>query len=281
MRRLLALALLLPFACEARAPEPGVTQPSSAPEPRAEAAPEPVDTANPEFVEPPEPDLPAVAGVHYLEFVTGDADPNAALPMIIAIHGLGDTPEGFAGLLSGFDRPARVILPRALDPYEPGWSWFPIRARDADVEGLAAGIARAATILAPAIAELSEQRPTRGKPIVTGFSQGGMLAFTLAVHHGELFAAAFPVGGWLPPPLWPAAKPGTDPKLAPPILALHGEADSAVKHGPTAEAVEQLRRTGYAVELRSYAKVGHTIPEAMHADLLAGLREALAKLDSD
>ena len=273
-RRLLpALALFTLVACEPRTSEPTVAEPNKAPvpvEPRPAPAAKPVE---------PTPALPQVAGVHYLELVTGGADANAELPMIIAIHGLGDSPEGFSMLLASFDRPARVILPRALDPYEPGWSWFPIRARDTDVEALAAGIERATDALAPAIAALTEQRPTKGKPIVTGFSQGGMLSFTLAVHHGELFSAAFPVGGWLPPPLWP--KPEADAKQSPPIVAFHGDADVAVKIEPTEAAVRNLQKSGYAVELNVYAGVGHAIPEDMRDDLLDGLRDAIAKLESN
>lgn len=287
MRSLAALGLILFAACEARAPEPSAAQPSKQstqaeapatvePRPQARSNNAPISRQEPSRQEPAPQELPAVAGVHYLEIVTGDADPNSELPMIIAIHGLGDSPKGFSGLLARFDRPARVILPRALDAHEPGWSWFPLRARDNDVESLARGIKHAADTLAPVIKQLSEQRPTDGKPIVTGFSQGGMLAFTLAIHHGELFSAAFPVGGWMPPPLMPTAD--ADPKKSPPIVAFHGDADRAVAFEPTAAMVRELQRAGYKVELNAYAGVGHAIPEAMHAELLSNLREAVAEV---
>ncbi|PRP92651.1 putative hydrolase [Enhygromyxa salina] len=257
-------------ACEARTPEPKVEQPAEQ-SPPAARSPQPAGAS---AAEPAVDDeLPQVAGIHYLELVTAGADPEAELPMIVALHGLGDTPEGFRGLLAGFDRPVRVILPRALDPHEPGWSWFPLRAADEDIEQLAQGIADAARRLAPAIARLSVDRPTTGKPIVVGFSQGGMLSFTLAVHHPELFSAAFPVGGWLPEPLWPSAK--VDAGAAPPIVAFHGDADRAVRYEPTKAAVEQLEQAGYRVELRTYEGVGHAIPQPMHADLMSALRAAL------
>jgi phospholipase/carboxylesterase len=271
MRRATSLVVILGLAsifaaCDARAPEPAVTQPISEPAP----APAPSEPA----VAPANVDeLPRAGEIHYLEFVTAGADPKAPLPMIIAIHGLGDSPQGFRSLLEEFDRPARVILPRALDAYEEGWSWFPIRARDNDVEALARGISHAADKLAPAIAELTRERPTIGKPIVTGFSQGGMLSFELAVHHGELFSAALPIGGWLPEPLWPAAdaKPGE----APPITAFHGDADAAVRYEPTKLAVDRLRELGYRVELETYVGVGHMISPDIYADLMQALRDKL------
>src|SRR5689334_2813394 len=127
----LALALTSTLACDSRAPEPAAARPAADPAP-SPAPVEPPPKAEPVGVD----ELPRVGEIHYLEFVTAGADPESPLPMIVAIHGLGDSPQGFRSLLEGFDRPARVILPRGLDVEGEGWSWFPIRARDPDVEGL-------------------------------------------------------------------------------------------------------------------------------------------------
>lgn len=275
MRRLVTIGLFVLAACEPRGAEPRATPYERTSAPAEAPVREPAPATSP--IVAPSGELSEVAGIHYLEFVTAGADPGAELPMIIAIHGLGDSPQGFSGLLSDFDRPTRVILPRALDPHEAGWSWFPIRARDRDVDALAAGIERAANALAPAIVELGKQRPTVGKPIVTGFSQGGMLAFCLAVHHGELISAAFPIGGWLPPPLWPKSAPtGAVPR----IEAFHGDDDRAVQFEPTDEAVRHLQKSGYRVVFNVYAGVGHAITEDMREDLFEGLRDAVAQAAS-
>ncbi|KIG15834.1 Phospholipase/carboxylesterase family protein [Enhygromyxa salina] len=263
------IGCLAMLACEARTPEPSAQHPvKTAPAPAAvSTSPAP---ANPN-------ELQQLAGVHFLEFVTAGADPAAELPMIIAIHGLGDSPEGFRGLLQGFDQPARVIVPRGLDAHGPGWSWFPIRVSNVsseDLQELAAGIERAANTLAPMIEQLAATRPTTGKPIVTGFSQGGMLSFTLAIQHPQLLSAALPIGGWLPEPLWPA-KAAADTAMIP-IIAFHGDADDRVPYPATVTAVDHLKQSGFVVELHSYAGVGHTIPRPMHADLMNALRTNLA-----
>jgi phospholipase/carboxylesterase len=276
MRRLaLVLALVGPalLACDPRveptsqkAPEPGPgpveptpVQPQPQPEPPVPGEPPPLQLTAGE-----------VEGIHYFELITGEAERDATLPMIVAIHGLGDTPDNFANLFAGFDRPARVIFPRALDAHEEGgWSWFPIRARDPDIHALAEGIASAADKLAPAIAKLREDRPTRGKPIVTGFSQGGMLTFMLAVEHADLLDHAIAIGGWLPPPRWPKGKPPAD---APTIVALHGDIDKAVAFGPTRDAVDDLKSKGWSAELRGYPNVGHAIPPPMRDELFSLLR---------
>ena len=216
---------------------------------------------------PPIEELPRAATIHSYEIVTAGADADTPLPMIVGIHGLGDTPEHFADIVAGFDRPARVILPRGLDPTEEGWSWFPLRARDPDVESLARGISFAEQEIAAAVTVLVNERPTRGKPIVFGFSQGGMLSFALAVEHPELWSAAIPIGGWLPPSLVPA-----DSIAAPPIVALHGDADVALPIQPTRDAVAALRDKGLAVELHEYPEVGHAIPPPMREELFALLR---------
>lgn len=266
MRR---LVLALSLACDpaaARAVPTPVPAPSAAPAVAASVAPAPAPARTREGFQ-------VLAGVEYVEVITGGAAPSAELPLVIALHGLGDRPDNFSALLSDLAAPARVVLPRAHDPVdEDGFSWFPIRARSADVAGLSRGIADAGDRLVPFIRELVATRPTRGKPVVTGFSQGGMLSFYLAVRHPELFAAAVPVGGWLPPPLWPSkAPPG-----APPIVALHGEADAAVKFGPTKEAVDHLRQLGFDVTLRAWPEVGHAIPPAIRRELHARITRAIA-----
>jgi phospholipase/carboxylesterase len=199
--------------------------------------------------------------------------PDAALPMLIAIHGLGDTPENFKDIVADLPATARVIVPRGVDPIGDGFSWFAIRARSGDVAGLSQGIAASGDRLAALVRELQRTRPTTGLPVVTGFSQGGMLSFELAVHHPDLFSLAVPVGGWLPPPLWPSSLP--EGRKLPKIVALHGEADPTVKFPPTREAVEHLEKLGWPATLKHYPEVGHAIPPIVRRELFVQLQRAL------
>jgi phospholipase/carboxylesterase len=291
LRRALGLLLLAALACE-------VSSAPALPEARpADPAAPPARAAAPVTVDPgppPEPPWPTAAGLAYREVVLGGAGPEDPLPMLVAIHGLGDHPDNFVHLFDGFADPVRVILPRGLDAEpEGGWSWFPLRARDPDVDALSAGIRHAADRIAEGIDELSRSRPTLGKPVVTGFSQGGMLTFALAVHHPELVGHAVVVGGWLPPPLLPSAPaegkafghhrrpswngpPMTASASAyPPIVALHGTADAAVPLAPTELAVQALAEQGITAELHTYEGVGHMIPETMRRDLHDRLTDAV------
>jgi phospholipase/carboxylesterase len=262
--RAVLLAVMLAPACGKQAPQP--TAVGTKPQREAlPAAPEP---------EPEAPPLPVAGELAYLEVMLGGAQPEEAVPMIVAIHGLGDEPQNFAGLFDGFPEPARLILPRAPDPFaDGGWSWFPIRASDRDVDSLSRGIEAGADKIARSIAVLHKERPTVGTPIVTGFSQGGMLSFALAVHHPDLVSVAVPVGGWLPPPLWPAGK-GTNTPY-PKIVALHGTADTAVYFDMTKEAVDHLATLGFDVALNPYEDIPHVLTPEIRHDLSRTVADAV------
>ena len=204
--------------------------------------------------------------IEYLEILTGGARTEEKLPMLVAIHGLGDTPEGFAGFAGSLKMPARVIVPRGLDAYNGsfgnGWSWFPIRARDKNRDALANGIGRASAAIAAGMAHLLATKPTIGqKVVVTGFSQGGMLSFALAVQHPELVSLAVPVGGLLPQPLWPKQRRYGESAE---IVALHGAADKTVPTENAQETVEALQAAAMDAKLEVFADVGHRIsPEIL------------------
>jgi len=256
------------LGCEsARPPE---VEPAAAPE-----APAPAPISTPQVAVPePLPALPRAGELFYLERILGEAEPEATLPMIVAIHGLGDDPENFAHLFDAFTEPVRLIAPQGISPTEAGgWSWFPLRARDPDVDALSEGISSAAQALAESIEILTKARPTRGKPIVTGFSQGGMLTMTLAIHHPQVVGSAVAIGGWLPPPLWPGAD--RSPAGGPRLLALHGTSDNAVAYLPTQQAIAKLKAFGYDAELRSYEGVRHVISPEIQRDLVDALVAAV------
>lgn len=204
--------------------------------------------------------------LHYLERVTKGAAPDAALPMIIGVHGLGDSPEGFGRLLETVPFPARLIFPAGPLASGDGRSWFPIRVRDRDPEALARGIEGALPGLSALIEDLVQRRPTVGKPVVTGFSQGGIMSFALVAAHPQRFAGAVPIGGLLPPPSFPSGRGG------PWVLALHGAADEVVPLSGCQATVSAFERAGYPIRLKVYDGVGHHVTPEMQAQLFSALR---------
>jgi len=218
-----------------------------------------------------------VEGLVYLEVVLGEIDPETPLPMVVLIHGRGDRPRVPGGPFYGIRYPMRIVMPRAKDALGTGFSWLPVRARDGQDDVLAYWLEEMALRIAHLVEVLRTTRPTLGKPIVSGFSQGGMLTFTLAVEHPETFSVALPLAGWLPPLLWPD---GLDPLTTyPPILTMHGTDDEAVRLGPTIQAVDQLRDLGMYVALETFEGVGHRMIGPMNdlfRDWLAAAIEAQA-----
>jgi phospholipase/carboxylesterase len=178
-------------------------------------------------------------GLSYHEVVTGGADPNARLPMIIVFHGLGDTGANIVRFFEYFDTPARLIFPNGILPWKNNYAWFQLRARTEDQEGLAQEVAYAADSFLPFLRTIAMCRPTVGNPIITGHSQGGIMTLGLATRHRRYVRAAVPVSAWLPPRLWSAKLPTT--------YAIHGTKDRTVPYDRSAEYYQTIINAGAPV----------------------------------
>jgi phospholipase/carboxylesterase len=206
----------------------------------------------------------------HLEIRTAGAPDDAELPLIVALHGRGDRPEHFAPLFDDFPVPARVVILRPPHPFGGGLAWF---RTERDAEGSSARIARELTRHAERVvattAAIRRARPTRGAPIVMGFSQGAMLTYAIATRYPDAFSAAFPVSGLLFPELLEGA-----PSRLPPIRALHGRSDPLVAIEDDRRGVAQLRAHGADVELREL-DAPHTITSEMRRELWTAMVRAL------
>jgi phospholipase/carboxylesterase len=213
------------------------------------------------------------ANVDAIHEYTGGAKAGDAVPVVVAIHGLGDRPASFKGLFQGFGAKAHIVFPAGGLPWGDGFAWWPITGH-IDEKNMAPGLGAAAERLSAAIAGWRGP-DVAGKPIVTGFSQGGMLSFAIAVKHPEIVGESVPVAGLLPPSMTPAAWPAG--AGMPRVLALHGDADARVPFALGQRSVEALRALGIAAELRSYPGVQHTVSADMRRDWLAALEAAVAR----
>ena len=272
----LARALLLlaaPLAC-IREPAPTPRRPSPAapsPPPIAPAPPAPPVAPTPA---PPVVDQQAApVPVRFVVRVSGGARPGDRLPLLVALHGLGDSPENFIGLYTEMGLRVRVAAAAGLDRYGDGYSWFPSRA-EVPTEQWVEGIRRAADAVVPAVRRLAQENPTCGLPIVSGFSQGGMLSYAIVARPDAGVSAALPLGGLLPRALFPEARAVGG--LLPAVYAFHGTADERVPFAMDRAANDAFRDAGFPAELREYPGVGHSIPPAMQADLRRRLETLLA-----
>ena len=161
---------------------------------------------------------PEALPLAYVEHVLGAEAEDT--PWVLAIHGLGDRPDAFWRVLEGAPEPLRIVAVQAPDPWGRGFSWFPYgQVSAAERE---AGMRASTERLSDFLRAWKERHPLAPKPVVMGFSQGGMLSFALALRHPDQLSLAIPLGGLLPEALL-AESPPAGPK--PPIRALHGAED--------------------------------------------------------
>jgi phospholipase/carboxylesterase len=212
----------------------------------------------------------------YVEVVTGGARADAELPLVIALHGRGDTAEAFAPLFRELSVPARVAILRPPHPFGGGQAWFLGGwAHDDRRQAIADELLGFADRVIATADQIRAARPTRGRPIVMGFSQGGMLTWAVAVAHPRAIAAAFPIAGFLFPEM--LARKTVDARAMPPIVAFHGDADPLVSVDEDRRGVRLLEKRGVRAELRVFPGVGHELPPELRREIFASLARALAK----
>jgi phospholipase/carboxylesterase len=216
-----------------------------------------------------------VGGVLAIEVILGEASFDEPLPTVWAFHGIGDVPRLPGGPFSGMAQPYRVVVPRGPLRWGAGYAWFPHRVAEGRHAELAAAIRAQVAVLARAFSLHAAQVPYVGRPIVTGFSQGAVMSFGLALLAPESIGAALPDAGWLPPPLWPLAPVPVD--RFPPMRSTHGTADAVIPFAPTRAMVERLRALGLDVSLAPAEGVGHELSPEMAARFHGWLAEALAR----
>lgn len=196
-----------------------------------------------------------LAGFEYLEFVTAGANPDAKLPMIVFFHSLGTNPKGLTHLLSDLSSPTRVIMPRGNEKWGSGPAWWPMRSKDEDQHRLATYMANTSRQMAQFIREISQCRPTVGKPLIAGHSQGGLMTLATAAAAPGMFKAAVAVSSWLPRELWP--------KRLPPTVGIHGTLDRTVTYARTKDFFERAAHAGLPVQFIPVEGAGHGLSGKM------------------
>ena len=197
-------------------------------------------------------------GVRYLEQMRGDADPDEAVPMVVLFHSKGATPEGHVNMLrrSG---PSRLIVPEGALSTRSGkgslwWELGIKKAMEEDPMGAAAQWRAAAARMHRFLQALVRCRPTVGKPILTGSSMGGEMAYLMGTRYMDHAYASVSVNGYLIPELW-------SPHMVP-TLALHGIDDRTVPYAWDKEYVEAMQAKGAPIRLESF-DAGHGLTPEM------------------
>ncbi len=235
----------------------------SAPPATSPSAPAPESVA----ASPAADERPIRPSLPFLELRTAGAAEGAELPMVVALHGRGSDEARFLRFFEGYPDPARVISVQAPVDEGNGRAWWSFRGKSgAEVAAEMRGLAE--RIIATTEQAL-ERFPTRGRPALTGFSQGAMLVYLIALEHPRVFGRAVSVGGVLfdrfVPPRLPAG--------VPPIVALHGGRDPVIAPSSERRSIAMLQALGADARYREFEDVPHWIMGALkvafHEELAA------------
>jgi len=180
-------------------------------------------------------------------------------PTILALHGWGASGMDLLGLapyLAGGQ--FLVLCPQGRVEVDlgqmVGYGWFPLTAgAPPDAAALAAGVDDTRRFLDAA---LRRYPIDPHKLVVLGFSQGGVIAYALALSEPERFAGLVALSSWLPAPLVSTLPPRAYDRLS--TLVHHGSRDDLLEVSSGRESIEQLRRLQVPATYREF-DIGHEI----------------------
>ena len=173
--------------------------------------------------------------------------------LMVMLHGLGDSIEGYRWLPEALNLPwLNYLLVNAPDDYYGGYAWF-------DLNNIMPGVQRSRKLLF----ELFDDLPARGFPAeqttLSGFSQGCLMAVEVWLRYPHRLAGIVGISGWVHEP---------DKLLAelPPVarqqrlLMTHGTGDPLIPIAQVRPQIPLLKAAGLNVEWREFAKP-HTMIE--------------------
>jgi phospholipase/carboxylesterase len=201
----------------------------------------------------------ADARAKVLVFPPAKADPARALPVVVALHGRGDTAEAFAHPWRRVadELGAVLVVPEGLNPAGDGFDWGVVE-QGAYLVQRAIDKARARAKIDPA------------RVVLAGFSNGASQAFIMGLQDPDSYAGILPIAGFYDERVAPV-RPGT---RLPRFAILNGERDEEA--GNNRKAAAALRAAGAKVEITIYPGLGHAFPPDHEAELRRALKFLLA-----
>jgi len=180
-------------------------------------------------------------------------------PTILALHGWGANAMDLLGLAPYLAGGRFLVLCPQGETEVPlgpmtGYGWFPIPTSGLPAPAAcAAGADDARHFLDAA---LRRYPVATNKLVILGFSQGGVIAYALALAEPERFAGLVALSSWLPAAV--TERLALAPRDQLPTLVHHGTRDDMIEIARGRESVEALRRLRVPVTYREFG-MGHEI----------------------
>lgn len=171
--------------------------------------------------------------------------------LMVMLHGLGDSMDGYRWMPEAMDLPwMNYLLVNAPDDYYGGYSWF-------DLNDMAPGVRRSRRLLFELLDDLRAKGFPPQQTTFGGFSQGCLMTLDAGLRYPHHFAGLVGISGWffeienLLEELSPAARKQR-------ILMTHGEYDPLVPISKVRPQIPLLKAAEINVQWREFAK-DHTI----------------------
>jgi len=172
--------------------------------------------------------------------------------LLIMLHGLGDSIEGYRWLPRALDLPwLNYLLVNAPDPHYGGFSWFDYP------DNIAPGILRSRQLLFGLLDDMRAKGFPAEQITLGGFSQGCLMTIDVGFRYPHQLAGLVGISGWvfetdtLLKELSPVAKKQR-------LLMTHGMFDQIIPFGKVREQARRLKSSGLYVIWREFPK-DHTI----------------------
>ncbi len=181
----------------------------------------------------------------YVVFVPGGYDGTKEFPVILFLHGAGETKTD----KKGGKMPVDVGIGPAIRKREKDFP-FIVVIPQAEGFGWGAETKNAKRALAMLDQVMKEYKADAKRQYLTGLSMGGMGTWSVAMAHPDRFAAIVPICG------------RGDTKAAEkikdlPCWCFHGDADTAVKVEGSRDMIAAIKKAGGEPKYTEYPKVGH------------------------
>ena len=195
------------------------------------------------------------------------SESNTRLPLLVALHGIGQSARAFAEEWSEVcDARRFVLFPDGPLPFEvqekngrrQGQAWYIYTGDQAEFLRSAD---RTATYLNGVIQQVVREYPIDTERIaLLGYSQGGYMAGLMALKEPKKWSTLVCIAARLKSELVPETNSDRIP-----VLSLHGKHDRLIDPGYAENHASLLRARGWVVDFRTY-DVGHRITDDMRRD---------------
>ena len=186
----------------------------------------------------------------YHEFIP--AQTKGSRRLLIMLHGLGDSLEGYRWMPEALNLPwLNYLLVNAPDNYYGGYSWFDFAGN------IVPGVTRSRDLLFELLNEQREKGFPSEQMVLGGFSQGCLMSVEVGLRYPQRLAGIVGISGYICEPerllteLSPVARQQR-------LLITHGTMDPLIPFAMVWQQVNLLKQAGLNIEWHEFIKA-HTI----------------------